>query len=83
MKVKTYLRVAVGGRGPRVVASTKPNYQPLTKGQGTYHEEPLPTAAFALVLDIPDEIFERAEKVLAEVAVDPSEAAVAAEVEAA
>lgn len=80
MKVKTYLRVARGGRGVRVVASSKPNYQPLMKGSG-WSEKALPTAAFAVVLDIPDEIFERAETVLAEVTVDPSEAEVAAEVE--
>jgi len=81
MQVKTYIRVAEGGRGPRVVASSKPNYEPLMKGQGTYHETPLPTAMFAVVFDIPNEIFTRAEQVLAKVAIAPGEATVAAEIE--
>jgi hypothetical protein len=80
MKVQTYLRVAEGARGPRVVASAKPNYQPLTKGAGTYHEEALPTAMFAVVLDIPDELFERASQVLAEIEVPTDRAEIAAEV---
>lgn len=63
MKLTVYLRVARGARGPRVMASAKPNRFPLTVG---YPERPLPTAMFALKFDIPDEKFHEAERVLAE-----------------
>jgi hypothetical protein len=80
MKVKTHLRVAKTPRGARVEASTKPNYKPLMGSQGSWNERPLPTAAFAVVLDIPDDLFKRAEQVLAEIAVDSDIAGIATEV---
>lgn len=61
MIVRAYLRVADDGR---VRANDKPDLNPLVK-----NGEPMPTAAFALDLDIPDEQFKLAEKVLAEVKV--------------
>lgn len=80
MKAKVFLRVArsSGHKGYRVAASTQPNYSPLTTGG--YESRALPTAAFAMVLDIPDQIFHRAEEVLAEVELQPSAVQVAAEV---
>ena len=80
MKVKTHLRVAKGPKGPRLEASTKPNYKPLTRGVGGWDKEPLPTAMFAVVFDIPDELFNRASIVLAEIAVDSDTGSIAAEV---
>jgi hypothetical protein len=80
MKVKTHLRIAKTRKGARVEASSRPNYKPLITNAGYRNERVLPTAAFAVVLDIPDELFERAETVLAEITVDPDEAEIAAEV---
>jgi len=83
MKVKIYLRVAknTGGRTAfKVDARPTPDYRPLNKGQGTYTETPLPTAAFAVVLDVPDELFRHAERVLAEIEIPADKAVVAAEV---
>lgn len=77
MKVRTHLRVAKTKQGVRVEASAKPNYRPLVSGAS---EAPLPTAMFALDLDLPDEMFTRAEQVLAEVTVDPADVEIAAEV---
>lgn len=79
MKCKVYMRVAKsrGPKGYRVAASIRPNYQPL-KIEG-YNERALPTAAFALDLDIPEEIFRRAEQVLAEIELDAGDVLVAAE----
>lgn len=65
MKLKVYLRVAHGSRGPRVEASTSPNYKPLESGSG-WNAKALPTAMFALDLDIPEEAMHHAERVMAE-----------------
>lgn len=81
MKVKTYLRVAKTKRGAKVVAGSKPNQKPLVRDAGYRTEEVLPTIAFAVILDIPDEEFARAEQVLAEIGVQPEQTTVAAEVE--
>lgn len=79
MKATVYMRVAVGSRGTKFSATVKPNYAPLTSGSGWYAHN-LPTAAFALVLDIPDEAFERASQVLAEIQIPNETIQVAAEV---
>lgn len=82
MKLTVYLRVAEGPRGPRVAASSTPNYVPLMTGSPGYSERsrPLPTAMFALSLDVPDEVLQHAEQVLAEIEVPADKAEVAAEV---
>ena len=80
MKVRTHLRVAKTKKGARVEASAKPNYKPLMQNQGSSHEAPMPTAMFALDLDLPDEMFARAEQVLAEVSVNPADVEIAADV---
>ena len=79
MKAKIYLRVAKNpsGRTPlRVDASAKPTYRPLTTSIG----DPLPTLSFAVMLNIPDEAFRRAEQVIAEIDVPEDLVAIAAEV---
>lgn len=79
MKCKVYMRVAKssGPKGYKVAASIRPNYQALTLGSG-YSERAVPTAAFALELDIPEAIFKRAEQVLAELELDEGDVQVAA-----
>ena len=79
MKLRVYLRVAEGARGPRVAASSSPNYEPLMSGSG-WQAKPLPTAMFALDLDVPDAVLHHAERVLATLAVDEHDAQVAAAV---
>ena len=70
MKAKIYLRVAKGPRGTRVTASPTPNYVPLTAGSG-YDQRNLPTAMFSLVLNIPEDKFREAERVMAELDIPP------------
>lgn len=80
MRVTVYMRLAEGKRGMRVAASTSPNYEPIYSGQGNWNAKPLPTAAFAIELDVPEALFARAEQVLAEIAIAEDQAEVAAEV---
>jgi hypothetical protein len=80
MKVKAYLRVAKT-KGPtrfKITASTRPNYHALETGG--YQSRALPTAAFALTLDIPDTLFAHAEQVLADIELTEADVRVAAEV---
>jgi hypothetical protein len=81
MKVKTHLRVAKTKRGARVVASSKPSQKPIIVDKGYASERVLPTVAFAVVLDVPDEAFKAAEAVLAEIEIPFERTRVAAEVE--
>jgi hypothetical protein len=78
MKVKTYMRVGWDAkrRKAQVVANTKPSGRPLRRSDG----EPLPTVAFAVELDLPDELFTRAERVIAMLSIPPESAVIAAEV---
>jgi hypothetical protein len=78
MKVKAHIRV---GRKPEsrkgvVAANVKPTLAPLTDSHG-----PLATVAFAVVFDIPDSLFTRAENVIAEITVDGRKAKIATEIE--
>lgn len=80
-KVRVYLRVGKKIRprskdgAYRVSATERPSLEPVTSGNNW-----LPTAAFALDLDIPDVMFDRAGEVLAEVIVKAEDARIAAEV---
>ncbi len=71
MKTKVYIRAARGRNGPKVEAATRPNYQSLTEMKN-YVERTLPTAMFALEVDIPEEAFKHAEQVAASVQLDVS-----------
>jgi hypothetical protein len=63
MKVKAYLRFAVAKRGVKIEASAKPVYDPISTVPGEF----LPTVSFAVEFDIPDELFEQAERTVASV----------------
>lgn len=79
MKIRTYIRVARNPRGRKghvITANPTPKYSPLTNSTGRY----LPTAMFALDLDVPEEMFRQAEQVLAEVVIDKDDLAIAAQV---
>ena len=68
MKVIIYLKIAKGRKGRVLIkSSTKPDYSPIeTVKYGSKHGDSYPTVAFAINVDIPDESFRRAEKVVAE-----------------
>lgn len=64
--MKIYLRVAKTDRPGKfkVAAAAKPNHKPLTKADMTV----LPTAAFAIEVDIPEAAFQLPERVIGELA---------------
>ena len=80
MKVTAYLRVAkntANARKPfKVDASATPNHYPLAGSVGNS----LPTIAFAIELDVPDDAFTQAEKVIAEITIPEDAYKIAAEV---
>jgi hypothetical protein len=84
MKATVYLRVAVDkqarnmrGRQPRFAATQRPTVEPIYT---TDHHRALPTVAFALALDLPDSMFERASEVIAELNISEDDAQIAATV---
>jgi len=80
MKVKAFMRVAQTGRGYKVAASSKANQEPLFR-QDYRGKEFLPTVSFAVVLNIPEELFNQAEKEIAEINLALNEVEIAAEVD--
>jgi hypothetical protein len=75
MKVIAHMRVSEYKGKARISASAKPNNQPFSQ-----NDQPLPTAMFALELDIPDSRFHLAEQVLAEIKVAEEDTKVAANI---
>jgi len=65
MRIKVYLRIGITNRGYRIEATTKPNHAPIYSAYPT--KKALPTASFALVLNVPDEKFREAERVVQEI----------------
>ena len=74
MKIKAYMRVAKSEREPgyRVSASSRPNLTPFETG-GSWQSRAIPTAMFAIELDIPDEVLNRAEQILASLEIENAE----------
>ena len=82
MKYPIYLRVAkkTGSRkGYKVSASTVPDNQPLDN-DNSYSREWFPTVMFAVNVDLPDELFEQASRVIAELNVGMKAAVVSTEI---
>jgi hypothetical protein len=80
MKARVYLRIAKMKKtsrnpGYKVQAGVRPSDVPLST-----ESQWLPTVAFALDLDIPDEKFAEAEQVIAEIVIPEDQAVIAAEV---
>jgi len=73
-KVPIYIRLAKSPKGYRVDASSKPNQKPI---MNDYQYKPLPTVSFGLSINIPEEAFEDAVKVIAEIDYRSSEVTVA------
>lgn len=67
-----------GRKGYKVSASTTPNNEPLNSG--SYNTEWFPTVAFAINVDLPDELFDKAATVIAELNISMKEAKVSGEI---
>lgn len=69
MRATIYLRVAKGGKkGYKVEASLTPNNTPiLQKGGYNQPDEYLPTVAFGAIFNLPDEMFNQASTIVAEI----------------
>lgn len=78
MKVKTYMRVGYDQkrRKTMVEANAKPSGRALRGSNGT----DLPTVAFAVEFEIPDQMFKQAEQVIATLTIRQENALIAAEV---
>jgi hypothetical protein len=78
MKVRAYLRVGYDARRRKSVveAKAKPSTRMLRASNGN----DLPTVAFAIDLEVPDEMFKQAERVIATLTIPPENATIAAEV---
>lgn len=79
-KVRTYIRVAKQGYKYRVDAGTKENVTPLHRPVPFNQKEFLPTVYFAVDLNIPDELFSKASRVIAEINVGLKDAVIAADI---
>ena len=78
MKDKVYLRVAKTKRGKlRYTASTRPSNAPISE---QYGDTFLPTISFALELDIPDELFKKAEQTIAKINLEAKDVNINAEI---
>lgn len=80
MKYKIYLRIGRGNRGYKVSASSHPINDPI-KTQSYPQNKFIPTVSFAVIFDIPDELFRRAEKVVAELNIKEDEANISGEIQ--
>ena len=68
-RIKTFLRIAKGKRGYTVDASNKPKYDAIQSSG--YGSEAFPTVSFAVIFNVPDELFKHAERVAAEINLQP------------
>jgi hypothetical protein len=80
MKTRIYLRVAKSSRGYKVMATTKPNNEPLYNQGYRGGKDFLPTVAFGVDFVIPDELFSKAVKVVGEINIALENASIAADV---
>jgi hypothetical protein len=81
MKCPIYLRVAKAEsrKGYKVTASTEPSNEPIsTKDYRGYQF--YPTVAFCVNIEVPDELFDQSERVIAELNVGMKEAQITSEI---
>jgi len=77
MKAKVHMRVARGSSGkPLITATSRRSDYPLFDS----NNNPLPTVAFSMMLDIPDQAFDRADQVIAEVRIPEDQLEIVAQV---
>jgi hypothetical protein len=80
MKARIYLRVAKNGYKTKVDSSIKSNNAPLYLSGYSGEKTFLPTVAFAVDFEIPDEMFSQAVKVIGEINITKNKATIAAEI---
>lgn len=80
MQVTAYIRVAKNGYKTKLDAGTKENMEPLFTTQYRGQKNFLPTIAFAVRFEVPDELFESASRVIAEINLNTKDAKIAADV---
>jgi hypothetical protein len=80
MKTRIYLRVAKNGYKSKVDASIKSNNAPLHLTGYRNEKTFLPTIAFAVDFEIPDELFSNGVKVIGEINVTKDKAVLAAQI---
>lgn len=79
MQARLYIKIARTKRGYRATVSTaRPSRTPLE--DNTWRKRPLPTVFFGVDFKIPDEAFDVATKVIAEVTIPVSNLEIAADV---
>ena len=66
MKIKAYIRIGKTKRKYKVMASEKPNFEPI-KDSGYSPISFYPTIFFGIEFNLPDEAFEYAEKMIGEI----------------
>jgi hypothetical protein len=77
LKAKAHVRVARAKNGTPVIQTTaRPSTTPLYDNRN----RPLATIGFAVIFNVPDELFDQAQKVIAEIDVTGDEAQIVAEV---
>lgn len=77
MRTRVYLRIARDKRGRgKAVATLKPTDTPLYDSNNSA----LPTVAFAVDLNVPDVMFDRAAQVIASITIPEDQATIAADV---
>lgn len=80
MRTRIYLRVAKNGYKSKVDASIKSNNAPLHLTGYRNEKTFLPTVAFAVDFEIPDDLFSNAVKVVGEINITKDKAVIAAEI---
>lgn len=80
MKARIYIRVAKSNRGYKVAASVKPNNEPLYTLGYRGEKDFLPTVAYGVDFNIPDELFSKAAKVIGEINITTENSQIAATV---
>ncbi len=69
MKIKVYFRVGKGEKRVRLSASTKPNYAPFQNAY-PYNGGFQPTVWFSVILNLPEDVFDFAEKEVGKMNID-------------
>lgn len=83
MKTTLYIRVAKTKKGNKVAATSKPSVEPLSGTESTrgYAKVFLPTVAFAISVEIPDSLFNKASQVVATLNITEKQSVIAAQIE--
>ena len=79
-KIRAYIRIAKNGWKYKIDAGAKDNSAPLHLTGYRNEKTFLPTVAFAVDLNIPDELFSKASRVIGEINIALKDAVIASDV---